>query len=179
MEISFFQVSNIITTTGFGYGDTVKWPLFSQVILLLLMCIGGSAGSTAGGFKVIRGIIISRIAKNQILSTLSPNRVLTLHINGAVIDKDTQHKVLKYLAVYILIILALIFIVSLDNNNFMTVVSGVVSCFNNIGPMIGTTDNFSIFSPFSKLLLAFAMIGGRLEIYPILLLFLPKTWSRR
>ena len=102
-----------------------------------------------------------------------------MHINGAVIDKDTQHKVLKYLAVYILIILALIFIVSLDNNNFMTVVSGVVSCFNNIGPMIGTTDNFSIFSPFSKLLLAFAMIGGRLEIYPILLLFLPKTWSRR
>ncbi|WP_032911866.1 MULTISPECIES: TrkH family potassium uptake protein [Streptococcus] len=179
VEISFFQVANVITTTGFGYGDTVKWPLFSQVILLLLMCIGGSAGSTAGGFKVIRGIIISRIAKNQILSTLSPNRVLTLHINGAVIDKDTQHKVLKYLAVYILIILALIFIVSLDNNNFMTVVSGVVSCFNNIGPMIGTTDNFSIFSPFSKLLLAFAMIGGRLEIYPILLLFLPKTWSRR
>lgn len=179
VEISFFQVSNIITTTGFGYGDTVKWPLFSQVILLLLMCIGGSAGSTAGGFKVIRGIIISRIAKNQILSTLSPNRVLTMHVNGAVLDKDTQHKVLKYLATYVLIVLALIFIVSLDNNNLMTVVSGVLSCFNNIGPMIGTTDTFSIFSPFSKLLLSFAMIGGRLEIYPILLLFLPKTWSRR
>ena len=179
LEISFFQVSNIITTTGFGYGDTVQWPLFSQVILLLLMCLGGSAGSTAGGFKVIRAIIIGRIAKNQILSTLSPNRVLTMHINGAVLDKDTQHKVLKYLAVYILIIAALIFIISLDNNNLMTVTSAVISCFNNIGPMIGTTDTFSIYSPFSKFLLSLAMIAGRLEIYPILLLFLPRTWSNR
>ena len=179
LEISFFQVSNIITTTGFGYGNTVKWPLFSQVILLLLMCIGGSAGSTAGGFKVVRGIIMTRIAKNQILSTLAPNRVLTLHMNGSVVDKDTQHKVLKYLALYVLIVAGLIFIVSLDNNNFMTVVSGVLSCFNNIGPMIGTTESFSIFSPLSKFLLSLAMIAGRLEIYPMLLLFLPRTWSRR
>lgn len=179
VEISFFQVSNIITTTGFGYGDTVEWPLFAQVILLILMCLGGSAGSTAGGFKLIRGIIIARIAKNQILSTLSSNRVLTMHVNGTVVDKDTQHKVLKYLAVYILIIVSLIFIISMDNNNFMTVVSAVLSCINNIGPMIGTTDSFSIYSPFSKVLFSLAMIAGRLEIYPILLLFLPKTWSKR
>ena len=177
--MSFFQVSNVITTTGFGFGNTVDWPLFSQFLLLMLMVVGGSAGSTAGGLKVIRCLILARIGKNQIRSMLSPNRVMTLHINGSSLDKDTQHKVLKYLATYVLIVLALIFIVSLDNNNLMTVVSGVLSCFNNIGPMIGTTDNFSIFSPFSKLLLAFAMIGGRLEIYPILLLFLPKTWSRR
>ena len=128
---------------------------------------------------MIRAIIIGRIAKNQILSTLSPNRVLTMHINGAVLDKDTQHKVLKYLAVYILIIAALIFIISLDNNNLMTVTSAVISCFNNIGPMIGTTETFSIYSPFSKFLLSLAMIAGRLEIYPILLLFLPRTWSNR
>ena len=178
-EISFFQVSNIITTTGFGYGDTVQWPLFSQIILLFLMCLGGSAGSTAGGFKVIRAIIIGRIAKNQILSTLSPNRVLTMHINGTVLDKDTQHKVLKYFTVYMLIIAVLIFIISLDNSNLMTVVSAVISCVNNIGPMIGTTETFSIYSPFSKFLLSLAMIAGRLEIYPILLLFLPRTWSNR
>ena len=179
LEMSFFQVSNTITTTGFGFGNTVDWPLFSQFIILLLMCIGGSAGSTAGGFKVIRCMILARIAKNQILSTLSPNRVLTLHVNGNVLDKDTQHKVLKYMVVYMMIIAALIFIVSFDNNNFMTVVSGVLSCFNNIGPMIGTTESFSIFSPLSKFLLSLAMIAGRLEIYPMLLLFLPKTWSRR
>ncbi len=95
-EMTFFQVSNIITTTGFGYGDITNWPLFSQFILLFLMAIGGSAGSTAGGLKIIRGLILSKIAKNQILSILSPHRVLTLHVNQTVIDKDTQHKILKY-----------------------------------------------------------------------------------
>ena len=178
-EISFFQVSNIITTTGFGYGTTEQWPLFSQFILLMLMVIGGSAGSTAGGLKVIRCLTLWRIAKNQVLSTLSPNRVVTLHVNGTVLDKDTQHKILKYFTIYSFITIALLFVVSLDNNNFMTVVSAVFSCFNNIGPMIGTGQTFSIFSPISKFLLSLAMIAGRLEIYPMILLFLPRTWSKR
>lgn len=178
-EMAFFQVSNIITTTGFGYGNTTNWPLFSQFILLLLMAIGGSAGSTAGGLKIIRGLIMAKIAKNQVLSTLSPHRVLTLHVNQAVIDKDTQHKVLKYFVIYVMILISLIFIISLDNNNLMIVTSAVFSCFNNIGPILGTTASFSIFSPFSKILLAFAMIAGRLEIYPILLLFMRRTWSKR
>lgn len=178
-EISFFQVSNIITTTGFGYGTTEQWPLFSQFILLMLMVIGGSAGSTAGGLKVIRCLTLWRIAKNQVLSTLSPNRVVTLHVNDTVLDKDTQHKILKYFTIYSFITIALLFVVSLDNNNFMTVVSAVFSCFNNIRPMIGTGQTFSIFSPISKFLLSLAMIAGRLEIYPMILLFLPRTWSKR
>lgn len=178
-EISFFQVSNIITTTGFGYGTTEQWPLFSQFILLMLMVIGGAAGSTAGGLKVIRCLTLWRIAKNQVLSTLSPNRVVTLHVNDTVLDKDTQHKILKYFTIYSFITIALLFVVSLDNNNFMTVVSAVFSCFNNIGPMIGTGQTFSIFSPISKFLLSLAMIAGRLEIYPMILLFLPRTWSKR
>ena len=178
-EISFFQVSNIITTTGFGYGTTEKWSLFSQFILLMLMVVGGSAGSTAGGLKVIRCLTLWRIAKNQVLSTLSPNRVLTLHVNDTVLDKDTQHQILKYFTIYSFITIGLLFVVSLDNNSFMTVVSAVFSCFNNIGPMIGTGQTFSIFSPISKLLLSLAMIAGRLEIYPMILLFLPKTWSKR
>ena len=178
-EMALFQVSNIITTTGFGHGNTTNWPLFSQFILLLLMAIGGSAGSTAGGLKIIRGLIMAKIAKNQVLSTLSPHRVLTLHVNQAVIDKDTQHKVLKYFVIYVMILIGLIFIISLDNNNLMIVTSAVFSCFNNIGPILGTTASFSIFSPFSKILLAFAMIAGRLEIYPILLLFMRRTWSKR
>ena len=179
VEMAFFQVSNIITTTGFGYGDITNWPLFSQFILLFLMGIGGSAGSTAGGLKVIRGLILSKIAKNQILSILSPHRVLTLHVNKTVIDKDTQHKILKYFAIYMMIILSLIFIVSLDSNDFLVVTSAVFSCFNNIGPILGTTSSFAIFSPISKILLSFAMIAGRLEIYPILLLFMKRTWSKR
>ena len=178
-EMALFQVSNIITTTGFGYGNTTNWPLFSQFILLLLMAIGGSTGSTAGGLKIIRGLIMAKIAKNQVLATLSPHRVLTLHVNQAVIDKDTQHKVLKYFVIYVMILISLIFIISLDNNNLMIVTSAVFSCFNNIGPILGTTASFSIFSPFSKILLAFAMIAGRLEIYPILLLFMRRTWSKR
>ncbi len=178
-EMTFFQVSNIITTTGFGYGDITNWPLFSQFILLFLMAIGGSAGSTAGGLKIIRGLILSKIAKNQILSILSPHRVLTLHVNKMVIDKDTQHKILKYFVIYAMILLALIFIVSLDSNDFLVVTSAVFSCFNNIGPILGTTSSFSIFSPISKILLSFAMIAGRLEIYPILLLFMKRTWSKR
>ena len=178
-EMALFQVSNIITTTGFGYGSITNWPLFSQYILLFLMAIGGSAGSTAGGLKIIRGLILAKIAKNQVLSILSPHRVLTLHVNGAVIDKDTQHKILKYFVIYVMILLGLIFVISLDNNNLMIVTSAVFSCFNNIGPILGTSANFSIFSPFSKIILAFAMIAGRLEIYPILLLFMKRTWSKR
>ena len=178
-EMALFQVSNIITTTGFGYGSITNWPLFSQYILLFLMAIGGSAGSTAGGLKIIRGLILTKIAKNQVLSILSPHRVLTLHVNGTVIDKDTQHKILKYFVIYIMILLGLIFVISLDNNNLMIVTSAVFSCFNNIGPILGTSANFSIFSPFSKIILAFAMIAGRLEIYPILLLFMKRTWSKR
>ena len=143
------------------------------------MVVGGSAGSTAGGLKVIRCLILARIGKNQIRSTLSPNRVMTLHVNGTALDKDTQHKILKYFVVYTLITIALIAVVSFDSNNFMTVVSAVFSCFNNIGPMIGTTDTFAIFSPISKFLLSIAMIAGRLEIYPMLLLFMPRTWSDR
>ena len=178
-EMALFQVSNIITTTGFGYGSITNWPLFSQYILLFLMAIGGSAGSTAGGLKIIRGLILAKIAKNQVLSILSPHRVLTLHVNGTVIDKDTQQKILKYFVIYVMILLSLIFVISLDNNNLMIVTSAVFSCFNNIGPILGTSANFSIFSPFSKIILAFAMIAGRLEIYPILLLFMKRTWSKR
>lgn len=177
-KFSFFEVTTIITTTGFGLTDFSKWPLFSQYLLLLLMFLGGSAGSTAGGFKVIRAIIVTKIARNQTLKTLYPNRVLSLHVNDSVLDKETQHSVLKYLAVYIIILVGLVGLLSLDNQNFLVVISAASSTFNNIGPLLGTTDSFSIFSPLSKLIMSFAMIAGRLEIYPLLLLFLPKTWSK-
>lgn len=178
IEYVFFEVSTIITTTGYSVTDITGWPLFSQGILLFLMFVGGSAGSTAGGFKVMRGLILTKIAKNQVLSTLYPNRVMSLHINRNVLDKETQHSVLKYLAIYVMIFMGLVFFLSLDSNNLLTVVSAAASCFNNIGPMLGTNETFAIFSPFSKVLLSFAMIAGRLEIYPMLLLFIPKTWSK-
>ncbi|HGC7485300.1 TPA: potassium transporter TrkG [Streptococcus agalactiae] len=175
---AFFEVSAIITTTGFGVTDITRWPLFSQVILLFLMFIGGSAGSTAGGFKVMRSLSLAKIARNQVLSTLYPNRVMSLHINKSVLDKNTQHGVLKYLTIYLAIFMALVLVLTLDTNDFLVVVSAAASCFNNIGPLLGSNETFSFFSPFSKLLLSFAMIAGRLEIYPVLLMFIPKTWSK-
>ena len=93
----------------------------------------------------MRGVILAKIAKNQFLSTISPHRVLTLHVNQTVVDKDTQHKILKYFVVYVMILLSLIFIISLDADNLMIVTSAVFSCFNNIGPILGTTASFSIF----------------------------------
>ncbi|HEN0848744.1 TPA: TrkH family potassium uptake protein [Streptococcus agalactiae] len=178
LEHIFFEVSAIITTTGFGVTDITRWPLFSQVILLFLMFIGGSAGSTAGGFKVMRSLILAKIARNQVLSTLYPNRVMSLHINKSVLDKNTQHGVLKYLTIYLAIFMALVLVLTLDTNDFLVVISAAASCFNNIGPLLGSNETFSFFSPFSKLLLSFAMIAGRLEIYPVLLMFIPKTWSK-
>lgn len=177
LEYAFFEVATVITTTGFGITDITIWPLFSQMLILLLMFIGGSAGSTAGGLKVIRPLIMGKIARNQILSNLYPNRVLSLHINKTALDKSTQHSILKYLTIYTLIFISLVLCLALDHSDIMVVISAAASTFNNIGPILGTTETFAIFSPFSKLLLSFAMIAGRLEIYPVLLLFLPKTWS--
>lgn len=178
IEYAFFEVATIITTTGFGITDITSWPLFSQFILLFLMFVGGCAGSTAGGIKVMRVLILGKISKNQIATSLQPNRVTSLNLNGDTLDKETQNGILKYLAIYVAIMLALTLILALDNNNFMVVASAAASTFNNIGPLLGTSETFAIFSPFSKLLMAFAMIAGRLEIYPLLLLFLPKTWSK-
>lgn len=178
IRYAFFQVVTIITTTGFGITDLTTWPLFPQFILLLLMFLGGSAGSTAGGFKVIRALIISKIVKNEVLKTLYPRRIMSLHVGQDVIDKETQHSVLKYLAIYVILFIGLVFCLTIDHQkDFMVVLSAAASTFNNIGPILGTSETFAIFNPFSKLLMSFAMIAGRLEIYPMLLLFLKRTWS--
>ena len=118
-----------MTTTGFGITNLTTWPLFSQFILLLLMFLGGSAGSTAGGFKVMRVLILSKIAKNQVLSSLYPNCVISLHINQQSLDKRTQHSVLKYLAIYLLIFISLVLILTLDNNNLYDCNQRCCQCF--------------------------------------------------
>jgi trk system potassium uptake protein TrkH len=178
LEEVFFQVATIISSTGFGLGDAYTWPMFSQFVLLILMFIGGCAGSTAGGFKLIRVLILTRIVKNQIKSTLYPSRVLSLHTNGSVVDKATQHSIMKYLTVYCFIIVAICGILTLDSDNFLTVVSSALSCLNNMGPILGSSATFSFYSPFSKVVLSFAMIAGRLELFPMLVLFSPATWKK-
>lgn len=178
LEKVFFQVSSTLTSTGFSHPDISPWPLFSQTVLLGLMFCGGMAGSTAGGFKLMRVLILLKLVKNQMLATLYPNRVLALHIDQTPLDKQTQDGILKYLIVYLMILSGLILILSLDSNDFLVTFSAALSALNNVGPILGTSDNFNLFSPLNKLLLSVVMIAGRLEIYPLLLFFLPKTWSK-
>lgn len=178
LEGIFFQVATILSSTGYGLADTTSWPLFAQMILLMLMFIGGMAGSTAGGFKVMRFLILVKILRLQMLQNLYPNRILNLHVNGKTLDKATQHSILRYFTVYVALFAGLVLVLSLDNNNFLTVVSASASIFNNIGPMLGTSESFAIYSPFSKVVLSLAMIAGRLEIFPMLLLFSQKAWSK-
>lgn len=178
LEVILFQIATMMSSTGFGLNDTTSWPLLAQLVLLMLMFVGGMAGSTAGGFKVMRVLILAKILRLQTLQHLYPNRILTLHINGRQLDKATQHSILRYFTIYVAFFIGLVFLLSRDNQNLLTVISASASILNNIGPMLGTTDSFAIFSPLSKLVLSFAMIAGRLEIFPVLLLFSRKMWSR-
>lgn len=178
LEVIFFQVATIISSTGYGLVDTSQWPMFSQLVLLMLMFIGGMAGSTAGGFKVMRVLILAKIFHLQTLQNLYPNRVMTVHVNGRQLDKATQHSIMKYFVVYVSLFVSLVFILSLDSNNFLVIISASASIFNNIGPILGTTETFAFFSPFSKLVMGFMMIAGRLEIFPLLLLFSRRAWSK-
>ncbi|MFA9413139.1 TrkH family potassium uptake protein [Streptococcus sp. E29BA] len=178
LEVIFFQIASLLSSTGFGLLDISSWPMFSQMILLMLMFIGGMAGSTAGGFKVMRVLILAKIIRLQTLQNLYPNRIMTVHVNDRTLDKGTQHSIMKYFVVYVALFIGLVFVLSLDSNNFLVVISASTSIFNNIGPILGTTETFAFFSPFSKLVMSFMMIAGRLEIFPLLLLFSKKAWSK-
>lgn len=179
---AFFHVSSIITTTGFSIYDYTTWPLFSQCILLVLMLIGGCAGSTAGGFKVSRLIITFKYAYNEIYYQLHPNTVKAIKFEDKVVSNETKRTIVSYTIIYMLIILISVLIISLENFDFATTVSSVFETFNNIGlgiSKIGPKGNFSIFSDLSKVVFIILMLTGRLEIFPILMLFSRKTWSRK
>ena len=178
---AFFHVSSIITTTGFAIGDFAKWPEFSQAILLFLMICGGCAGSTAGGIKVSRMIISYKAATNELYTQLHPNSVRIIKFEDKPVQKDTIRTVLCYVVIYVIFTLAGILLISLENFDFATTVSSVFETFNNIGQglsKVGPTGNFSIFNPFSKIVFIVLMLTGRLEIFPIIMLFSKKTWKR-
>lgn len=170
---AFFQVSSIMTTTGFSTVNFDTWPTFSKVILDILMFIGGCAGSTAGGLKVTRVGILFKSMKAEIHTVLQPNRVKSIRFNGKILEKNVIRGILNYFAIYITIFISLVTIVSLETSDFTTAFSAVAATFNNIGPglaAVGPLENFSLLSRPMTLLLSFAMIAGRLEIYPILFL---------
>ena len=178
---SFFTVASIITTTGFGTMDFDQWPQYSRTLLVLLMFIGACAGSTGGGLKVSRVMLLLRTARRSMRRMIHSRSVESIRFDGRIIEEDTLNTCLIYLAIYCLVTIASVVLVSLNNFSFETNVTGVIACINNIGPglgMVGPTGNFAAFSGLSKLVLAFDMLAGRLELFPVLFLFSVRTWKR-
>lgn len=183
-----FNVASLISTSGFGTADFTKWPVLSQVVLLIAMCIGGCAGSTAGGLKVSRFVMLGKTSLLNVKKTLSPRSVCTVKMDGKPVDETTLRNAQSFFIIYILIIIISTILVSIGKNGFSgeyssfeTNFSAVIACFNNIGPGIGAvgpTGNFAGYNIFAKLVLCFDMLLGRLEIFPILLLFTPNSWKK-
>ena len=177
-----FQVGSIITTTGFATADYDQWPELSKSILLALMFVGACAGSTGGGIKVSRLLIIVKSIRREVRKMLHPNAVTIIKVNGKKIGQDTLKNVNLYLTCYIMILIVSILLVSIDNFDFATTFSGVLTTMSNVGPgisKVGPVMNFHPFSALSKLVFCFDMLIGRLEIFPYLLLLSPELWRRR
>ncbi len=177
-----FQVASIMTTTGFASTNFELWPSFSKGIILCLMVIGACAGSTGGGFKCIRVLLILKILRRNVRQLLHPQKVQAIRVNNHVLNEKLLTNTNAYLAAYVIILVLSFLIVSLDNFTVTTNFSAVLSCFNNIGPgldTVGPMGNFAGFSDLSKLVLIFDMLAGRLEIFPILVLFSRSTWTHR
>lgn len=178
---SAFTVASIMTSTGLCTLDYVQWPMFSQAVLMLLMFVGACAGSTGGGIKVSRIILILKIAINEMSYLTHPRRVSAIRFDGRVVPKETVRSVQAFTIMYICITVGSFLLISFNQFDFATTFSAVISTLNNTGPgvgLIGPTGNYSIFSPFSKLVLMFNMLAGRLELFPLLMLFWPATWQK-
>ncbi len=177
-----FQVSTVMTTTGYTTTDFDRWPIFSKSILLMLMIIGASAGSTGGGFKCARVLLLFKSLKRNISQVMNPRKVQVVRNNGRPVDEKVLDNTNAYLSAYMVILVLSILLVSLDGLSVETNLSAVIACFNNIGPgmaAVGPMCNFSVYSYFSKLVLIFDMLAGRLEIFPILILLSRSTWRKR
>lgn len=177
-----FQVSSIITTTGYATVDFNKWPEFSKYILLMLMFIGGCAGSTAGGFKVSRVVMLVKQLRNETKRMLRPRSVSVVRFEEKTVDSLTLNGVNNYLTIYLLCLVVILLVLSFEKFGFLTNFSAAVSCFNNVGPgleLVGPASSYAAYSGISKLVLSFAMLFGRLEIFPMIIAFSRATWTRK
>ena len=176
-----FQVASIITSTGFATADYNQWPLFSQMLLILLMLIGACGGSTGGGFKVQRCVILWKSGSAAMRKMVHPNSVNQVKSDNKILRPEALHHVWSYLILYLGVLLASFLLLSLDDMDFGTAISAVITCTNNIGPginSVGPMENFSFLSDFSKVVLSADMLLGRLEIFPILVLLAPSVWRK-
>ena len=178
---SAFQVGTIITTTGYATADFDKWPAFSQSILVLLMMCGACAGSTGGGIKVSRIVLLFKTIHKELSKIIHPRFIKKIQFDGVSVAHETVRNTNVFIAVYCVIFALSVLCISIDNHDFTTNFTAVTATINNIGPglsLVGPTQNFSFFSPFSKIVLIFDMLAGRLELFPMLLLFAPHVWKR-
>lgn len=176
-----FQVGSVITTTGYSTVDFDAWPALSKTIMILLMFSGAMAGSTGGGIKVSRIMLLFKSAKKEVFSTIHPNATKKVTIDGRPVEHQVVRGVNNYMAAYVLIFAASVLLISIDNFSPTTNFTAVLAAINNIGPgleAVGPTQNFSIFSDFSTIVLTADMIIGRLEIFPFLVLLAPSTWRK-
>ena len=179
---SAFQVVSIITTTGYATTDFDRWPVFSKMILLTLMFVGACAGSTGGGFKIARIIILAKTVKRELKKLLHPRSVSALKFEGKALSESTVSSVSSYLSIYVFLFFAVLVLLCFESFDLETNISAVAACFNNIGPgfgAVGPTLSFAEYSPFAKLLLSLAMLLGRLEIYPLFIALSPSTWTKK
>lgn len=179
---AFFQVSSIITTTGFATANFDVWPQFSRAVLFVLLFTGACAGSTAGGLKISRVVIIFKMASAEIKRMIHPRSVISVKFEGKDVDEQTKNGVVTYFAVYIICIIAIFLLLCLEPLDFETNFSAAVTCFNNVGPgfnLVGPMGSFSIYSNFSKIILSLAMLMGRLEIFPVLIALSPSAWRKK
>jgi trk system potassium uptake protein TrkH len=178
---SAFQVGTIITTTGYATADFDKWPAFSQSILVLLMMCGACAGSTGGGIKVSRIVLLFKTIHKELSKIIHPRFIKKIQFDGVSVAHETVRNTNVFIAVYCVIFALSVLCISVDNHDFTTNFTAVTATINNIGPglsLVGPTQNFGFFSPFSKIVLIFDMLAGRLELFPMLLLFAPHVWKR-
>lgn len=179
---AFFQVGSIITTTGYATTDFDLWPALSKILLVTLMFIGACAGSTSGGIKVSRILILLKTIRKELSLIIHPRQVKKIRMDGHPVDHETLRSANVFLVVYFVLLLTSMLLISVDEFDFSTNFTSVVTVLNNIGPglnLVGPTQNFSIFSPFSKFVLMFDMLAGRLELFPMMILLMPSTWKRK
>ena len=182
VRLSAFQVSSIMTTTGYATTDFNLWPEFSKGILLLLMMIGACAGSTGGGLKVSRAVMLMKTIGREIRHLLHPRSVNAVRFEGKPVDGATLKGVSSYFAIYMVCTVTVYMLLTLDGFDLETNLSATFACFNNIGPglaAVGPTANYFAYNPLSKVVLSLAMLLGRLEIFPLLLTLSPATWMKR
>lgn len=183
LRLSGFQVASIISTTGFATADYTQWGGLSQSILFALMFMGGCAGSTAGGLKTIRVVLLCKSGAREVKRVLRPRDASVVRLDGRVVEEDTVKGVCRYLVVYALAMIALFLLLGFDpaSGSLETNFSAVVSCFNNVGPAFGAAGpaySYGFYGAFGKIVLTFTMLLGRLEIYPLLVLFVPATYRK-